>query len=322
MSALLASRRDRRSHPAAERQHQGGQPGGVELHDPPRESGEHTPRGLVRRRIRTILAQPLTYHVCRDFKRLHSQRPLIADFDRSLSERTMLPAERENELFVRLNYCKFRADILRRQLPADWEARLLPETVALVAEIENYLAAASLLRDGLLRAFLKLAISLLGPFVGRQHGFEELLSEAAMALLRSVEMFDPDRGFRFSTYATPAVRRRLERYVTAEHKNRHTMLRSAHLDTMPTAARSTRSDDVRRAEAVAGLAAMLSRLDDREQMILKARFGLEPGRETQSLQEVAVQLGVCRERVRQLEARALEKLRQMPEAQLATASID
>jgi RNA polymerase primary sigma factor/RNA polymerase sigma factor len=55
---------------------------------------------------------------------------------------------------------------------------------------------------------------------------------------------------------------------------------------------------------------ILSRLDDREQKIIISRFGLDHSREPQTLKEVGLELGVTKERVRQIEARALTKLRQ------------
>ncbi len=283
-------------------------------------------------RERSLLTQPLEYRVCRGFKRLHLlarefRLPILPDYARAVDERTLLSREQEADLFVRMNYCKFRADILRRQWPEADEgfprpirgltpaARQAEQTHDdTMEEIEACLATARQLRDCLVRAFLKLAISLIGRFVSRQHGFEELLSEAAMALLRAVEKFDPDRGFRFSTYATPAVRRQLERFVQKDHQDRRQMVRTAHLNVLPAADSATRADDRQRQTAVTAMAKMLQRLDTREQAILQARFGLEPGSDPQSLQEVAGQLGVCRERVRQLEARAIERLRDMPEA--------
>ncbi len=280
-------------------------------------------------RARRILAQPLEYRVCRGFKLLRVlcqdfEQPILPDYAAAVDQRTLLPADQESDLFVRMNYCKFRADILRRQLPQDAPngefheirgltppARLVEATVE---EIEDCLATATRLRDCLVRAFLKLAISLIGRFVSRQHPFDELLSEAAVALLRAVEKFDPDRGFRFSTYATPAVRRQLERFVLKQHKDQQVLVRTPHLDTLPAPGGRTRAEDRRRETAVTALAGMIDKLDAREQTILEARFGLEPGSDPESLQEVAGRLGVCRERVRQIEARAIERLRAMSEA--------
>ena len=54
---------------------------------------------------------------------------------------------------------------------------------------------------------------------------------------------------------------------------------------------------------------ILSRLDDREQRIIISRFGLDHSQEPQTLKEVGAELGVTKERIRQIEARALDKLR-------------
>ena len=54
---------------------------------------------------------------------------------------------------------------------------------------------------------------------------------------------------------------------------------------------------------------MLSNLDDREQQIIIRRFGLDPQCEPQTLQQVGVEMGVTKERVRQIQAKALKKLR-------------
>ena len=54
---------------------------------------------------------------------------------------------------------------------------------------------------------------------------------------------------------------------------------------------------------------ILNRLDEREQKIITARFGLGRGKEPLTLKQVGEELGVTKERIRQLEARALSKLR-------------
>ncbi|MFO0884381.1 MAG: sigma factor-like helix-turn-helix DNA-binding protein [Pirellulales bacterium] len=61
------------------------------------------------------------------------------------------------------------------------------------------------------------------------------------------------------------------------------------------------------------LVKMLGRLDPRERDIIRRRFGLDKSEEVQTLQSLAGELGVCKERVRQLEMRAMSKLRTMAE---------
>jgi RNA polymerase primary sigma factor len=265
-------------------------------------------------RARRLLALPLAYHVCREFAVLSDDLapPALAHLD----EASLLAAEEEAALFVRMNYCLFQADALRRLLCPS------APTPSLLRRIEGLLAAAEQIRNCLLRVFLKLAVSQIGPFLSRRHPFDELYSEAAAALLRSVQGFHPDRGCRFSTYATTAVRRALERHVTGSHKHARRFMPAEHLDTLPARKRSTAADDARRAESHCAMQRMLRRLSQREQAILRDRFGLAPGGEASSLQQIALRLGVSRERVRQLETRALGKLRAMPDARQLQAAVE
>ena len=63
-------------------------------------------------------------------------------------------------------------------------------------------------------------------------------------------------------------------------------------------------------DRVAKIQRVLKRLDDRERQIIIGRFGLDHSREPRTLKEVGAELGVTKERIRQIEARALNKLRQ------------
>jgi RNA polymerase primary sigma factor len=266
------------------------------------------PRAAERERAGRILELRLSYRICRAFTLLDDDAchrpPCLA----TLNENSLLSAEQETELFVHMHHCWFQADALRR--------RLVPRSpsTALLAMIESRLSLALEIRNTLLRVFLKLAVSLVGPFLNRQHPFEELYSEAAVALLRAVELYDPERGCRFSTYATTAIRRALERFVTNEYKRLRRCGAGELLDAAPAPHATTSVDDRRRAAAVETLDRMLAHLPDREQSILQARFGLAAGCQSHSLQQIADRLGISRERVRQLETRALQRLRTSPEA--------
>ena len=131
-----------------------------------------------------------------------------------------------------------------------------------------------------------------------------------MTLLRCVEIFDADRGYRFSTYATNAIRHNLNRYVSRQHKLRQSTREYVATDG-PT---SDTIENPRRREReysarMSGVSRWIRELDPREQTILKSRYGLTDDPSRVTLQSLADQLGLSRERIRQLEIRAIEKLR-------------
>jgi RNA polymerase primary sigma factor len=141
---------------------------------------------------------------------------------------------------------------------------------------------------------------------------DELLSEAHITLLRCVEIFDVERGYRFSTYATNAIRHNLNRYISRQHKARQATREYVPTDTIP----APECDNPRRREReytdrMSRIVKWIHKLDSREQTIVRSRFGLTQAPEKVTLQSLADQLGLSRERIRQLEIRALEKLRGM-----------
>ncbi len=218
------------------------------------------------------------------------------------------PAE-EGALFRRMNYCKYSAELLRRKLnPSRPSSRA-------VSQIQDLLAQATSDRDWIVQANLRLVISIAKKFANVHLTFEDLLSDGITSLLRAVEKFDFDRGFRFSTYATQAIRRSLCRQLqTAQRDNRRFVAADPLL--LPDQRESDASATIsiaRWEELRNKLKRLLSRLDPRERSIIRRRFGLEQEADVQTLQSLAEDLGVCKERVRQLEMRAISKLRTFAE---------
>ncbi len=222
-----------------------------------------------------------------------------------LCEAKLLTADEERSVFERMNFLKFKAKQLRQQLsidnPCDWTVR----------RIQALLVAADWYRDLMIKSNMRLVISIVKKFVNKQNGFDDLLSDGIVALLRAVDKFDVGLGFRFSTYATQVVRRNTYRRVMEKQKERQRVTLSIHESGVDVSDehRSPSMSEERWQTLRGRLATMLDKLDRREKLIVRARFSLGGHRRVQTLQRLADKLGVSKERVRQLEKRALEKLR-------------
>lgn len=215
-------------------------------------------------------------------------------------ETPLLTPEEEKRLFRRMNFCKFRAAKLASKASATPKA-------------QAYVDEAVLIRNRIIRSNTRLVVSIAKSFVDLQNSFEDLFSDGVIGLVQAAEKFDIERGFRFSTYATRAIRRNLYRIVTNRRRDR-TRFSTGSLDSQ------TEPEDVDRGSTISEsrwddlqtrLRSMLSALDPRERQIVRARFGLESTRDVVTLQCLAKKMGICKERVRQLEKRALDKLRMM-----------
>jgi RNA polymerase primary sigma factor len=224
-----------------------------------------------------------------------------------LCETPVLGQREERELFRRMNYLKYRANVLRAHLdPSNPD----PETVS---RAERMLATALATRDKIIKANMRLAISVVKKFVSPQHSFDELLSDGIFSLMQAVDKFDYDRGFRFSTYAYRAIARNAYRSVTRRQKD---SVRFA-TDMLDSNAEETddRSSSAMNVQTWTQLRTALSRimdrLDRREQLIIRCRYALGAHRKVKTFQAIAEKLGVSKERVRQLEQRAMSKLRTM-----------
>ncbi len=224
-----------------------------------------------------------------------------------LCEARLLSPEQERQLFRRMNYLRYRAaKILNKHTAAtlgQWD----------VEQVDGLLRAADWHRDQIVQANVRLVISIVKKFVNQQCGFDDLLSDGIMALIRSVDKFDYQLGFRFSTYATQVVRRNSYRFVMDRQDERLKVTNSISDGGLDVAEDDGNSslDEFRWNELRRQLSSYLDRLDKREKFIIRARFSLGSHRRVQTLQRLADRLGISKERVRQLEKRAMDKLTQM-----------
>ena len=239
------------------------------------------------------------------------------------------------------------------------------EEVSLAREIARGNQAA---RERMILSNLRLVVLIAKRYVGRGLGFSDLIEEGNIGLMKAVDRFDPEKGFRFSTYASWWIRQAIERaainqghlirlpvhmmekvnqYLSqveqmvadgrppdpqgaarkarlsvSEFEALHQVLRAAVSLDAPIGERDENSlkdiledrgadsplDVVEKKESVQGIAAAFGVLKPKERQVIALRFGLE-GKDTMTLEEIGKILGVTRERVRQIEAVALSKMR-------------
>ena len=223
----------------------------------------------------------------------------------SLYEVALLNREQEQYLFRKYNFLKCKANKLRESLD------VTRAKASLMDEVESLYDQAVKIKNRIVQSNLRLVVSIAKRHVNASEDFFQLISDGNMSLIRAVEKFDYSRGNKFSTYASWAIMKNFARTIPGEFRQRERFrptseeLFLAHADQRSDQL-SVEADQKRREEQISQI---MESLDDREQAIIISRFGLDYSEEPQTLKEVGARLGVTKERIRQIEARAINKLR-------------
>ncbi|MEW6359712.1 MAG: sigma-70 family RNA polymerase sigma factor [Planctomycetota bacterium] len=225
---------------------------------------------------------------------------------RQLHRTALLSKEEEIALFRLYNYIKYKIAKLRAALDPN------KPSGAQLREILNLKGQAIELKNHLIRANLRLVVSVARRHAGPLTNIAQLISDGNLSLIRAVEKFDYGRGNRFSTYATWALVKNFAKTVPEENYHLNKFM-TGHQEALD-AVGSEMPEPFELAEDPAAVLkervlAVLHKLPEREQAIIRARFALSEGAAPQTLHEIGADLGLTRERVRQLEARALDRLR-------------
>ena len=243
----------------------------------------------------------------------HASRPPegLPPYLARLYDVSLLTPEQELHLFRKMNYLKYKAVVLRDSLNSD------RPSAHTMRQIERHYNDAVETKNDIVSANLRLVVSVAKRHLGPLTNLFELISDGNLSLIQAVDKFDYTRGNRFSTYATWAIMRNFARTLPGEKRyHEHYLSVDSNVFELAVDERADAAVEERNQfEREVQVDRFLRELDDREQHIIVNRFGL--GRETkpQSLRQVGNEIGVTKERIRQIETRALAKLRKAAEGE-------
>ncbi|MCA8998811.1 MAG: sigma-70 family RNA polymerase sigma factor, partial [Planctomycetaceae bacterium] len=143
--------------------------------------------------------------------------------------------------------------------------------------------------------------------------FFEMVSDGNMSLIRAIEKFDYSKGNKFSTYASWAIMKNYARSIPAEYKVQERFRTGAdEVFLLSEDGRGSQfEDEVTNSRQHQIIMSILDQLDDRERAIIMHRYGLERGTEPETLEQVGTRFNVTKERIRQIESRAMQKIRKI-----------
>ena len=235
-----------------------------------------------------------------------------------------LTQPQEQHLFLRLNYCRMR---LMKVLERVGEKRL---TMQAARELLRWEYAVLQARSDIVRVNVALVLAMAKRTRITGVDYADLISEGNLALMRAVDKFDCSRGFKFSTYACRAILKSFSRVASRTSRYRGyfptefdpSLEKSDYLDSRRRDVEGNCVDELKEI-----LHSNLAKLNPVEEKVIRARFLLDQDerdairnamlsdrpQKAKTLEQVGEMIGVTKERVRQIQNKALIKLREVLE---------
>ncbi len=271
-------------------------------------------RIINKRKIKALLARQIRFVESAEFLEEGAEEKILLQDEGEFPEKTasetapsLLNREQEIYLFRKYNYLKYLACLgLEKIRHTNYYGSSLKK-------IEDYLSRAEAIKKAIIEANLRLVVSIANKHFSGGANIQDLVSEGNFSLMRAVEKFDYTKGYRFSTYATWAIAKDFARKIPAETSR----------PDRPGTADMTKIQQDMRIETGADISAIehaqrsldhiiRNNLTEREQYIIRNHFGLDGNKITKkgkSMKQIGDKLNISKERVRQIELVALQKLR-------------
>ena len=223
----------------------------------------------------------------------------------------LMNAKEERLMFMRFNFAKLKLTGIQKQVKKEGLTReLAEEIIDWDRRIEHF-------REYLVRTNLALVLAMAKRTRLGDVDFSEIVSEGNMALMRAVDKFSVDRGFKFSTYACRAILKAFSRTAMKSSRYRQRFPVEFEPDLEKSDWADKRRDQVEE-DCLDELRTIVDRnladLSSVEQTVIRRRFNWEQHDDAPlTLEEVGQIIGVTKERVRQIQNKALAKIRQVME---------
>jgi len=235
--------------------------------------------------------------------------PLVDDelVAQSAPSSSLLTAAQEKHVFLRYNFARMKAQGAVKRFKTHPSKGCVKDILLWYQRVKDT-------REIITQANLALVLAMAKRTRMSDVDFGELVSEGNMALLRAVEKFDIGRGFKFSTYACRAILKAFSRIAMKTSRYRQAFPTEFDPAMEKSNYQETKRADVEQ-DAVEELQRIIgenrAQLSDVEKTVIQARFAINRGQDApaMTLEEVGRVIGVTKERVRQIQNKALEKLR-------------